>query len=104
MSERRGRNGSHSQGERVRWMFKGRRYLSVDGKDGADGYEAVDVGGAVERIKTHDVFALEVKKTAEVILGFRCLKGVTKDTILVNRKLVKLDETASDSQIKQAFQ
>lgn len=87
-------------------MFKGRRYLSVDGKDGADGHEAVDVGGAVERIKTHDVFALEVKKMAEVILGFRCLKGVTKDTILVNRKLVKLPLTHKSNKLfnkAQAF-
>lgn len=59
--------------------LRDRRYLSVDGKDGADGYEAVDVGGAVERIKTHDIFALDVKKTAEVIRGFRCLEGVAKD-------------------------
>lgn len=40
-------------------------HLSVDGKDGADGYEAVDVGGAVQRIETHDVFALEVKKKSK---------------------------------------
>lgn len=75
MSERRRSNGSHSQDKRVTWMFKVRWYLSVDGKDGADGYEAVNVGGAVERIETHNIFALEVKKMAEIILGFRCLKG-----------------------------
>lgn len=55
-------------------MFEVRWYLSVDGKDGADGYEAVDVGGAVERIKTHNIFALEVKK----ILGFRYRTNKTR--------------------------
>lgn len=78
MSEQRRRsNGPHSQDGRVTWTFEDRRYLSVDGKDGADGYEAVDVGGAVERIKTHNIFALQVKKTAEVIPGFRRLTRVT---------------------------
>lgn len=103
MSERRRSNSSHSQDERVMWMFKVGWYLSVDGKDGADGHEAVDVGGAVERIKTHNIFALEVKKMAEIILGFRCLKGFTPDKIPRGgrlEKLVRLDESASDSQIK----
>lgn len=53
------------------WMFEVAWYLSIDGKDGADGYEAVDVGGAVQRIKTHNIFALEGKKVAGMILGFR---------------------------------
>lgn len=70
-------------------MFQVGRYLSVDGKDGADGYEAVDVGGAVERIKAHNIFALEGKKTAEIVL-----KGHTR------QELVEMEEAASDSQIK----
>lgn len=35
------------------------RYLPVNGKNGSDGDEAVDVGGAVQRIEAHDVFTLK---------------------------------------------
>lgn len=37
-------------------------YLFVDGKDGPDGDEAVNIGGAVQRIKAHNVFSLEDKE------------------------------------------
>lgn len=50
-------------------MFAACWHLSVDGKDGADGYQAVDVGGAVQGVKTHDVFALEAKKRVKTIAG-----------------------------------
>ena len=40
-------------------------YLSVDGKDGADGDETVDVGGAVQRVEAHDVFTLEDDREKE---------------------------------------
>lgn len=43
-------------------MFKVRWYLFVDGKDGSDGHQTVDVGGAVQGIEAHDVFALDVKE------------------------------------------
>lgn len=33
-------------------------YLLVDGKNGSDRDEAVNVGGTVQRIKAHDVFSL----------------------------------------------
>lgn len=36
-------------------------YLFVDGKDCSNGDETVDVGGAIQRIKAHNVFALEEK-------------------------------------------
>lgn len=42
-----------------------RCYLFVDGEDGPDGDEAVDVGGAVQRVEAHDVLPLEEKFTAE---------------------------------------
>lgn len=37
-------------------------YLFIDGKDGSDGDETVNVGRAVQRVKAHYVFALEDKE------------------------------------------
>lgn len=37
-------------------------YLSVDAKDGSNGYKAVDVGRSVKRIKTDHIFTLSKKK------------------------------------------
>lgn len=34
-------------------------HLSVDGKDGAYGCQAVDVGGAIQWVKTHHIFTLQ---------------------------------------------
>ena len=32
-------------------------WLSEGGEDGPDGYEAIDVGGSVQGVEYHDVFA-----------------------------------------------
>lgn len=49
------------------WMKRQRKasrretHSFVDGKDGADGGQAVDVAGAVQRVETHHVLPLEQK-------------------------------------------
>lgn len=41
---------------RVKWTIP---HLFVDGKDGSYRCQAVDIGGAIQRIKTHHVFTLQ---------------------------------------------
>jgi len=37
-------------------------YLLVDGEDGPDGDETVDVGGPVQGVEAHDVFTLRERE------------------------------------------
>lgn len=41
--------------------------LFVDGKDGAYRCQAVDVGGAIQRIKTHHIFSLQTRGGVELV-------------------------------------
>lgn len=45
--------------ERVMHRWRPRARLAVNAEDAADGNQAVDVGGAVERVEANDVFALK---------------------------------------------
>lgn len=58
-------------------------YLFVDGKDGSDGDQTVDVGRAIQRIETYDVFALKGDKNdLWPLSGVDC--GVTQSRVCVD--------------------
>lgn len=58
-------------------------YLFVDGKDGSDGDQTVDVGRAIQRIETYDVFALKGNRNdLWPLCGVDC--GVTQSRVCVD--------------------